>query len=135
MGLTESESYLDSQLFNITYFSGNVRPANVTQALGLDATFLCQHPTDSGTIEWIINGTRFRGASSNDMIVIEGHANATEGLKMRALPQFNGTEVVCVLYIIEPNGTVTVDRSTPATLTVQGTEIIHPSAIQLKYHN
>ena len=64
--------------------------------------FLCQHPTDTGTIEWIINGTRFRGASSysNFMIVIEGHGNATKGLKMRALPQFNGTKVVCVLYII-----------------------------------
>ena len=114
---------------------GCIRPADVTQALGLDATFLCQHPTDSGTIEWIINGTRFRGAFSNGMIVIEGHGNATEGLKMRALPQLNGTKVVCVLYILEPNGTVTVDRSIPATLTVQGTEIIHPSAIQLKYHD
>ena len=90
----------------------------------MDATFFCQHPTDSGTIEWIINGTRFRGASSNDMIVIEGRGNATEGLKMRSLPQFNGTKVVCVLYIIEPNGTVTVDRSTPAILTVQGTNVI-----------
>ena len=103
-------------LFNL----GFVRPANITQALGLNATFLCQHPTDSGTIKWIINGTRFRGTSSNGMIVIEGHGNATEGLRMRALPQLNGTEVVCVLYIIDPNGTVTVDRSTPATLTVQG---------------
>ena len=55
------------------------------------------------------------------MIVIEGHGNTIEGLKMRALPQFNGTEVVCVLYIIEPNGTVTVDRSIPATLTLQST--------------
>ena len=73
----------------------------MTQALGLDARFLCQHPTDTGTIEWIINGTRFRGASSysNSMIVIEAHGNATEGLKMRTLPQFNGTKVVCLLYI------------------------------------
>ena len=117
------------------YFYRLISLAIVTQALGLDATFLCQHPTDSGTIEWIINGTRFRGASSNGMIVIEGRGNATEGLKIRALPQFNGTELVCVLYIIEPNGTVTVDRSTPATLTVQGTEIIHPSAIQPKHND
>ena len=64
---------------------------------------------------------RFRGASSNGIIVIEGVGNATEELKMRALPQFSGTEVVCVLYIIEPNGTVTVDRSTSITLTLQGT--------------
>ena len=93
----------------------------MTQALGLNAIFLCPHPTDSGTIEWIINGARFKRASINGTIVIEGHGSATEGLRMRALPQFNGTEVVCVLYIIDPNRTVTVvDRSTPATLTVQG---------------
>ena len=91
----------------------------MTQALGLNATFLCQHPTDSGTIEWIIklNGTRFRKASNNVMIMIEGCGNATERLRMRALPQLNGTEVVCVLYIIDPNGMVTVDRSTPASNT------------------
>ena len=100
---------------------GFVRPVNVVQAEGLNATFLCQHPTDSGTIEWIINGTTFRRVSNVDMIRIEGRGNSTEALIMRAVPQFNETEVVCVLYIIEPNGTVTVDRSTPATLTVQGT--------------
>ena len=69
---------------------GFVPPGNVTQALGLNATFLCQHPTDSGTIECIINGTRFRRASSNGKIVIEGRGNAAERLRMRALPQLNG---------------------------------------------
>ena len=93
----------------------------MVQAQGLNASFLCQHPTDSGTIQWIINGIRFRAVSNNDMIIIEGRGNATEALIIRALSQFNGTEVMCVLYIIEANGTVTVDRSTPVTLTIQGT--------------
>ena len=98
-----------------------IRPVHMVQAKGLNATFLCQHPTDSGTIEWIINGTTFRRASNGDMIRIEGRGNSTEALIMRAVPQFNETEVVCVLFIIEPNGNATVDRSTPATLTIQGT--------------
>ena len=101
-------------------FSGCVRPVNVVQALGLNATFLCQHPTDNGTLEWIINGTIVRGVSNNAMIRIEGRGNSTEALIIRALSQFNKTEVVCVLFIVELNGSIVVDRSTPATLTLQG---------------
>ena len=70
-----------------------------------------------------MNGTRFREVSNNDMIKIEGRGNSIEALIMRAVPQFNGTEVVCVLFITQPNGTATVDSSTPATLTVQGTTL------------
>ena len=91
------------------------------QAQGLEAEFLCQHPTNSGTIQWLINETRFRYVSYEAFLGIEGRPNATEALIMRALPQYNKTEVVCVSYIIEPNGTVTVDRSTPAVLIVQST--------------
>ena len=60
------------------------------------------------------------------MIRIEGHGNSTEALTIRALPQFNETEVVCVLYIFDLNGTVTVDKSSPVTLTVQGTVQVYP---------
>ena len=104
---------------------GYAHPVNVVQAQELNATFLCQHPTDSGIIQWIINGARFREISNNDMIVIEGHPNATEALKIRALPQYNKTVVMCTLYILEPNGTLSVDRS---TLTVQGT-MVPPSQL------
>ena len=102
---------------------GYIRPVSVVQVLGLNTAFLCQHPTHSGTIEWIINGIIFGGVSNDDKIRIEGCGNSTEALIMRTVPQFNETEVVCVLFIIEPNGTVTVDKSTPATLTVQGTTL------------
>ena len=108
-------------MFNTTNNPGYVSPVNVVQARGSNATFLCEHPTNSGTIEWIVNGTRFREVSNNDMIRIEGRGNSTEALIMKAVSHFNETEVVCVLFIIEPNGTVTVDRSTPVTLTIQGT--------------
>ena len=93
---------------------------SVVQAQGLDAKFLCRHPTDSGTIQWQINGSMFRYVSNEGLIRIEGRSDSTEALIIRALPQYNETEVVCVLYTIELNGNVTVDTSTPATLIVQG---------------
>ena len=70
-------------------------------------------------MQWLINGTLFRYVSNEAFIRTEGRGNSTEALIMRALPQYNKTEVVCVSYIIELNGTVTVDRSTPAVLIVQ----------------
>ena len=80
-------------------FSGY--PVSVIQAQGLNAKFLCQHPTDSGTIQWLINGTLFRNVSNEDFIRIKGRGNSTKALIMRAIPQYNNTEVVCVLYTTE----------------------------------
>ena len=84
---------------------------------------MCQHPTDNGTIQWQINGTAalLGYVSEEGFKKIEGRGEATEALLIRAIPQYNETEVVCIFYIIELNGTHSVDRSTPATLTVQGT--------------
>ena len=96
-------------------------PADVVQAEGLDATFLCQLPTNNiGTIEWLINGTSLQVVSGEAAIRREGRGEATEALIIPAISQFNGSSVLCTLYIIEPNGTAMVIDSTPATLTVQG---------------
>ena len=77
--------------------------------------------TDSGSIEWQINGTSLRNVNTGEgQIRREGHGEATEALIISALPQFNGTSVVCILYIIEPNGTVAFIESTPALLIIQG---------------
>ena len=100
-------------------FSGH--PVSVVQAQGLDAEFLCRHPTDSGTIQWLVNGTMFRYVSNEGFIRIEGRGNSTEALVIRAITQYNGTEVLCELYTINFNGTITVDRSLQAQLTIQGT--------------
>ena len=74
-------------------------------------------------MQWLINGTLFRYVSNEAFIRIEGRPNSTGALIIRSLPQYNETltEVVCAIYIIALNGTARVDRSTPATLTVQGT--------------
>ena len=96
-------------------------PATVVQAEGLDATFLCQLPGSSSTIEWQINGTSFRNVNiSGSQIRKQGRGEATEALIISALPQFNGTRVVCILYIIDTNGTGTFAESKPALLFVQG---------------
>ena len=96
-------------------------PATVVQAEGLDTTFLCQLPANHGSIEWQINGTSLRNVNiSGSQIRREGRGEATEALIISALPQFNGTSVVCILYIIETNGTMTFTESKPALLFVQG---------------
>ena len=57
---------------------------------------------------------------NNGEIRKEGRGEGTEALIITALAKFNGTIVVCALYITEPNGTHMFHESTPATLTVQG---------------
>ena len=86
----------------------------------MDATFLCQLPASSGAIEWQINGTSLRNMNISGQIRKQGRGEATEALIISAIPQFNGTSVVCVLYIIDTNGTATFIVSKPALLVVQG---------------
>ena len=98
-------------------------PATVVQGEGLDATFLCQLPTfNDGTsaIEWQINGTSLRNVNAIEGQIRKGRGEATEALIIRALTQLNGTSIVCILYIIEPNRTAEIIESTPAILFVQG---------------
>ena len=86
----------------------------------MDATFLCQLPANYGSIEWQINGTSLCNVNiSGGQKQREGRGEGTEALIISVLPQFNGTSVVCILYIIETNGTVTFIKSTPALLVVQ----------------
>ena len=100
-------------------------PADVVQAEGLDATFLCQHPSTSGSIGWLINRTSLRNFNAEGVVfVIAGLGNSTETLAIPAISQYNGSSVVCTLYIIEPNGTAMIIDSTPATLTVQGISLL-----------
>ena len=81
--------------------------------------------TDGSAIEWQINGTSFRNVNaSGGQIRREGRGNDTEALIIPALPQFNGMSIVCILYIIEPNGTWDFIESTPALLIVQGSSYI-----------
>ena len=114
------------QLYNTIKIPGSSYwPADVVQAEGLDATFLCQLPTNSGSIEWKINGTSMRNVKAEGIAISKGGlGNSTETLAISAISQYNGSSVVCTLYIIEPNGTAMVIDSTPATLTVQG-QFIH----------
>ena len=67
---------------------------------------LYQHPTYSGSIEWLINGTRLRNFNAGEAAIRrEGHGETTEVLIIPAISQFNGLSVVCTIYIIETNGT------------------------------
>ena len=104
----------------IGYAAGSLVPTSVVQAEGVDAVFLCQHPTDSGTIDWTINGTALRNIdTSGGLIRSEGRGAATEALIITAIPQYNNTIIVCLKFI-RLNGTVTLEASPPAVLTIQG---------------
>ena len=101
--------------------SGSIFPVTVVQAEGLDAIFLCQPPTNAGSIEWLINGTSFHNVNASaGQIRKQGRGEETEALIIPALVQFNQTSDMCILYIIEPNGTVAFIESSPAMLIVQG---------------
>ena len=104
-------------------------PATVVQAEGLDATFLCQLPANYGSIEWQINGTslgNLRNVNISGQIQRQGCGEATEAVIISALPRFNGTSsIVCILYIIDTNGTVTFIDSKPALLVVQSSLIAY----------
>ena len=67
------------------------------------------------------NGTSLHNVNiSGGRILKQGRGEVTEAVIISALPQFNGTSVVCIPYIIETNGTVTFIESKPALLFVQG---------------
>ena len=99
--------------------TGSISPTKVVQAEGLDAAFLCQLPTTGSAIEWHINRTSLHNVNADGgQIRKEGRGNDTEALIIPALPQFNGTSIVCILYIIEPNGAVAFIESAPAQLII-----------------
>ena len=89
---------------------------------------MCQFPTAGSSIEWQISGTSYRSVNAGEgQIRREGRGNNTEALIIPALPQFNGTNIVCILYTIiitEPNGTITFTESAPAQIIIQGTYFI-----------
>lgn len=82
----------------------------MVQAEGVDAVFSCHHPTDSGTIEWQINGTSFRNFNSS-LIRKKGRGNGTEVLIITALSGFNETSIDCIKYITV-NGNATQELET-----------------------
>ena len=104
--------------------AGSLVPASVVQEAGVDAVFLCQHLTYSGTIEWIINGTALRNidTSTHGFIRSEGRA-AIKALIITAVPQYNNTAIVCLRI---KGGAVTLETSPIAMLIVQG---IHMKAL------
>ena len=107
--------------------AGSISPTTVVQAEGLDATFLCQLPTAGIVIVWQINRTSLHNVNAGGgQIRKEGRGHDTEALIIPALPQFNGTSIVCILYniITEPNGTITFTESAPAQLIIQGAYFI-----------
>ena len=99
----------------------------MVQAQEVDAEFFCQLPSNSIDnnyeilVDWQINGTYLRNLdTSNGLIRLEGRDGANEVLIVAAVPQYNNTIVECVTFYLWPNGSVTVDQSSPKQLIIQG---------------
>ena len=91
-----------------------LHPTSVTQAEGVDATFLCQYPQAAG-INWIVNGTALNQLNPRPQEI----GDVANSLKITALPNYNSTEIKCIATLL--NGTVAMtELSSTATLTVQG---------------
>ena len=85
----------------------------------MDAKFLCGDP--SGTIAWKLNETYLRNIDSSDgSIRRDGRGSTIEALVVRAMAKYN-TDVQCVIFFTNGDGTGTVEQSEPAK---QG-ELIH----------
>ena len=94
-------------------------PSTIVQAEGLDAEFLCEDP--AGTIDWKLNGTYLGNIDSSDgSIRREGRGSTTEALVVRAMAKYNNTDIHCVIFYTNGDGTVTVEQSEPAKLIIQG---------------
>lgn len=94
-------------------------PSTIVQAEGLDAEFLCEDP--AGTIDWKLNETYLRNIDSSDgSIRREGRGSTTEALVVRAMAKYNNTDIHCVIFYTNGDGTVTVEQSEPAKLIIQG---------------
>lgn len=71
-----------------------------------------------------MDGVYLRNIDTSDgTIRTEGRGAGIEVLIIRALSQYNETEIVCITYI-RRDGTITVEESAPARLLVQGSNSI-----------
>ena len=74
------------------------RPTTLMVAPGMQATFRCQHESPA-TIGWRVNGTSINQLPNRDIIPGNVHNNCGQlvnNLSIVTIPEYNGTEVVCV---------------------------------------
>ena len=90
-------------------------PSSVVVGVREEAVFMCRYP--GASINWRINGSG-PSSYSSDSITVDNSADGqrSDTLRITALPEYNGTEVVCVALLSD----FTVQRSVPAHLIVDG---------------
>ena len=86
-------------------------PSSLTIAVGEEAVFLCRYP--GATINWRINGTAV--VSSSSITVTSSGEQALDTLTITALPEYNGTEVQCVVLLQD----LSVQQAPPVYLTIK----------------
>ncbi len=69
----------------------------VENGVEMDAVFRCRHQRVDAQIGWLINGSSSRlYPDIADGFIIESNGTRVDTLTIPAIPEYNGTEVVCV---------------------------------------
>ena len=88
-------------------------PSNITQPVGSEAEFKCQHQSLDAVIGWLVNGSS--ASQFSDVTRIDSGGVST--LIIPSVPEYNGTEVVCEAFIRSGESPV-FEQTPPAILTV-----------------
>ena len=81
-------------------------PSSVTieaeNSMEMDAVFRCRHQRIEAGISWLINGSSSRlNHDVVDGFIPDSNDTRTETLTIPAIPEYNGTEVVCVAIFFD----------------------------------
>ena len=88
----------------------------VENGVEMDAMFRCRHQRVDAVISWQINGSSSRlNPDVVDSFIRDSSGTIVDTLTIPAIPEYNGTEVVCVATIIKE---FLHELTPPANLTV-----------------
>ena len=98
-------------------------PSSVTveveNGVEMDAVFRCRHQHIDAGISWLINGSSSRlHRDIVDGFVRDSNGARVDTLTIPAIPEYNGTEVVCVATFF--GGSLRREVAPPANLTIIG---------------
>ena len=92
-----------------------VQPSLLTQAEGFVGSFECHYPQAFGT-DWMINRTALNQLNPRP----SGIMAVSNTLNITALPSYNGTEIRCLVTLMDETMQATTELSSKAILQIQG---------------
>ena len=92
---------------------------NAENGVEREAVFRCRHQRIDAVINWLINGSSSRlYPGVVDSFVRESNGTRVDTLTIPAIPEYNGTEVVCVAAFFD--GSPLLEVTPPAEFIIMG---------------